>query len=113
MLRRMKIKVDPRAESMDTWALQCRSENHHWTRTGEAASKVVRGIIREIEVIRHCAKCDAHRTDIYSLPTFALLKRRYRYAPDFKLKVEKGEERPDRAAFRAAYLARELKDLFK
>jgi len=109
-----RIKLDSHAESMDTQALRCRSENHLWVRISEAVTGVRRGTITQIEVVRLCGSCDTERVDTYDLPSFELKKRRYHYTTAFKPIKAKGEKsvRLPRTAYRAAYLTRELKEMF-
>src|SRR5574338_950728 len=109
----MKLNIDPRAEALDTYALQCRSENHHWKRVGELVVSTTRkGIVQEIQVDRVCPLCDTIREDIYKLPTFELVKRRYRAPASYRAVKMKGYTgRVSRQSYRAAYLARALKEL--
>lgn len=110
----MKIEVDHRAEQLLDFALRCRAENHHWKREGESVTQTTRkGIIKEIEVSRRCLNCGGQRVDNYSLPRFELVKRRYWYAPEYKVKRKKGDPRLSKQHYVTAFLARELKELLK
>lgn len=109
-----KVKLNKTAEQMETLALQCRSENHRWERTYQSKNKssktVVRnGKLKQLEVVRFCSVCDSERTDVYSIPSFNLTQRTYRYSEIFK-----GGKHPRllRSEYRAAYLVREMKELF-
>lgn len=113
----MRIPVDSRAERLHDTVLRCRSENHIWVRMQELVTKTrrVRGrsIIEEIEIHRVCTTCESERVDLLSVPTFALLKRKYRMTPDYKPKTFDTDphDKITKQHYRTAYLARELKEL--
>jgi hypothetical protein len=96
---------------MDSFAINCHAENHHWTRLSGLPTAVVRGVVKEMEVLRVCDLCESERRDTYILPTFALKKRKYTYVQGYKIKTAKGDSRPGRSAYRAVLLAREFKDV--
>lgn len=113
-----KVKLNKTAEQMDTLALECRSENHRWTRVYQSNSSkalagrytvVTKGVLKQLEVLRVCITCDSERTDVYSIPSFNLEKRIYRYSEIFK---GGKHSRLNRSEYRAAYLVREMKELF-
>lgn len=110
----MKLEINPLAEQLDDYVLKCRAMAHRWQRVAATVSDTNRrGIVKAVDVTYQCDECLKVRLDTYSLPRLSLVRRRYQYHPEYRVKTPPGENRPQRGEFRAAYLARELKELLK
>lgn len=108
-IRRFKLELDVRTDTMPAAVLMCRSMSHPWQRVptpGPRRTELLKDGL--VEWQWHCLRCGSTRIDLFSLPGFEQVRTNIRYCQDYLMaRKHKGSGRLPRAATRKAMYVRD------